>query len=456
MESPWKNISTVQPTNLQNIMDEEYARQLQVKQANKFDDQLLSEYVICSKPNEEWDVDELELSLETTKSHFLGQVYLIPNYGNNIEADNGCVTDRDLAEALQSELNKVSKNVRKRTKRIFNKDTSVELAFTTYRNTPSDPEKKENEFVEKGDVDRLDDGCPVLDFSPDLTTEEAADVFKDLPLSVYNQLKSYSAKINKVHERPCNTEPTDMGLDEFTLQQLNNLIKCHILHEVTGVISAGKEAIILHAYTNAQYAKKRNLPRECVIKVFKSILNESHVPITRKTRNKKAETEMQSLRRMQDIGINCPKVILLKDNMLVMSFIGSKKVPIRTIKHALLDTFYMNRFYQQTCDNMKRMYNAKLIHGDITERNILCNEQKSWLIDLSQSIDASDKNAMELLMRDCKNVCAIFTRGGASDVKSPEGLFNYILGPSVQPQKNDYESRYHCLTYRSINTVKRV
>lgn len=76
---------------------------------------------------------------------------------------------------------------------------------------------------------------------------------------------------------------------------------------------------------------------------------------------------------------------------------------------------------------MKKMYRETgLVHGSLSERNILLWGNTCFLIDFSESVDVKSPRADELLMKDCKNVCSFFARAGVKNVVSKEGLFDCI------------------------------
>lgn len=110
--------------------------------------------------------------------------------------------------------------------------------------------------------------------------------------------------------------------------------------------------MVLHADTDPAYPVSV-LPRECVVKVFKTTLSEfkqrekyikddyrfrdrlgnKHI---RKYIHLWAEKEMLNLMRMQKAGIPCPEVISLKKHILVMSFVGKDHRPAPKLKDAVL------------------------------------------------------------------------------------------------------------------------
>lgn len=147
-----------------------------------------------------------------------------------------------------------------------------------------------------------------------------------------------------------------------------------------------------------------------------------------------AEKEMHNLMKMHRIGVNCPDVIMLKKNLLLMSFVGENNVAAPKLKNAILSAAELIVAYEEIVDIMVRLYNeANLVHADLSEYNILWHNGTCWLIDVAQAVEPSHPGALEFLMRDCDNISTFFTRKGVSGVKTKEELFSHVTGldPSV-------------------------
>ncbi|MDA4122292.1 MAG: hypothetical protein OK456_03825 [Thaumarchaeota archaeon] len=75
---------------------------------------------------------------------------------------------------------------------------------------------------------------------------------------------------------------------------------------------------------------------------------------------------------------------------------------------------------------------AGMIHGDLSEYNILTEGTRVWLIDWPQWVSPEHPNARELLLRDTSSVLKFFTRayGVTSDL---EKTLAYVRGESESP-----------------------
>jgi RIO kinase 1 len=88
-----------------------------------------------------------------------------------------------------------------------------------------------------------------------------------------------------------------------------------------------------------------------------------------------------------------------------MQFIGTDTTAAPTLKALKLKS---NRIFENVLLNMKKLYGADLVHGDLSEYNILMEDGKPFLIDLSQAVPLNHPLAEELLTRDVKNICRYF------------------------------------------------
>jgi len=222
----------------------------------------------------------------------------------------------------------------------------------------------------------------------------------------------------RVKERRKTEEHAAEGgiFDKFTSDNLGKLLANGIIKEFIGIISAGKEA-------NVYYAIGSN-DRPIAVKIYKidpqntkwmknyiigdprfhKIGNSTHKIIY--TWCKK---EFKNLKQMQRHGIKVPEPIESRDNILVMSFIGLQNgTPARKLKdEGGIDNYHalMNNILNQ----IEAMYcNAHLVHGDLSEYNILIHENQPVIIDVSQAVSVFHINAPTFLLRDVINILKFF------------------------------------------------
>ncbi|XP_053958672.1 serine/threonine-protein kinase RIO3 [Anastrepha ludens] len=336
---------------------------------------------------------------------------------------------------------------------------------------------KEGEMITKHDPQLcgVRNACRVMSFPPEFPTGDGAGFDMKLSNQVFNQLKTYSRRGNKksrMNDRKANETTAEMGVDARTRLLLYKLKNCQILGQINGIISTGKEAIILHANSDPAYATNdikysgtvcspQLLPKECAIKIFKTTLNEFKQrdryikddyrfkdrfskQNNRVIINMWAEKEMHNIMRMQSVGINCPDVVILKKHVLVMSFIGDNHNAAPKLKDARLSHSELSFAYAEVIAAMHKLYNeAKLIHADLSEYNILWHDGKCWIIDVAQSVEPEHPSALEFLMRDCTNIITFFEKRGLSDIYTKEQLFEYITSLNAETHNAAMLERIH-------------
>lgn len=142
-------------------------------------------------------------------------------------------------------------------------------------------------------------------------------------------------------------------MDQRTRIKLQKLLNTDVLGEVNGIISTGKEANVYHAISGQNPETGETVEQlEYAIKIYKTTLNEfknrteyingdyrfkhQNKSNPRKLIKLWAEKEMRNLKRLQAKNIPSPIPITLRENILVMSFIGVNGVPAPCLKDAPL------------------------------------------------------------------------------------------------------------------------
>ncbi|KAG0565101.1 hypothetical protein M758_8G159700 [Ceratodon purpureus] len=240
----------------------------------------------------------------------------------------------------------------------------------------------------------------------------------------------------------------EQALDPRTRMVLYKMLNRGVFKELNGCISTGKEANVYHATTATG--------EELAVKVFKtSILvfkdreryvqgdfrfrhgYSKHNP--RKMVKTWAEKEMRNLNRINSAGIRSPTPLLLRLHVLVMSFIGKEGWNAPRLKDAVVTESKMRECYFEIVLIMRKLYQVcKLVHGDLSEYNILYHEGHLWIIDVSQSVELDHPRALDFLREDCLHVSDFFRKNGVG-VMSTRELFDFVVDPSLaEDQIDDY------------------
>ena len=109
-------------------------------------------------------------------------------------------------------------------------------------------------------------------------------------------------------------------------------------------------------------------------------------------------------------GVLCPEPKAFAGNVLVEEFIGEDFSPAPRL--ADIREFDAEKVWEEVLDSVKKLFSAGLVHGDLSEYNILLLNETPVLIDFSQAVLLSHPNAGEFLQRDVKNICNFFRKHG--------------------------------------------
>ncbi|QDX40101.1 serine/threonine-protein kinase Rio1 [Salarchaeum sp. JOR-1] len=121
--------------------------------------------------------------------------------------------------------------------------------------------------------------------------------------------------------------------------------------------------------------------------------------------------EFANLQRAAEAGVKVPEPIAVQRNVLAMEYIGGEDEAAPTLTDVTLEN--PETAYEVVREYMRRLYDAKLVHGDLSEYNIVVHEGELTVIDVGQAVTTYHPNADEFLRRDCRNVANFFSRAGA-------------------------------------------
>lgn len=146
-----------------------------------------------------------------------------------------------------------------------------------------------------------------------------------------------------------------------------------------------------------------------------------------------AEKEMRNYRRIYAAGIRCPAPILLKSHVLIMEFLGTNGWPSPRIRDAGLSEKRLREAYVQTILIMRHMYQrCKLVHGDLSEYNLLWHNNEVYVIDVSQSVESDHPSALDFLRKDASNVNDFFRKAGNLNVMTTRQLFEFVTSTVIE------------------------
>ena len=139
-----------------------------------------------------------------------------------------------------------------------------------------------------------------------------------------------------------------------------------------------------------------------------------------------ASKEFKNLKRAHRSRLSVPNPIYIKNNILIMEYIGFESIPAPVLKDIKRPKDPIN-LLNEILDFIKQLYQkAKLVHGDLSEFNILYHNQKPIIIDMSQSVSIQHPKAEVFLVRDIKNIFKYFEKLGIETPDAKKYYYNVI------------------------------
>ena len=224
-----------------------------------------------------------------------------------------------------------------------------------------------------------------------------------------------------------------------TPQQLDTLLEYGIIQQVTRPLMSGKEAQVFVVVAGGE---------ECVAKVYKeaserTFKHRSIYTEGRRTRNSRDEramakrtrhgqkkdedawrrAEVDVIYRLRDAGVRVPEPLDFAEGVLVMELVkNADGQPAPRLGDLSFEPDEAREIYETLVREVVRMLCAGVIHGDLSEFNVLMTNTGPVIIDFPQSVDpAQNPNARRLLLRDVQNLHRFLARFAPNDPIRPYG-----------------------------------
>ncbi|KNC95923.1 atypical/RIO/RIO1 protein kinase, variant [Spizellomyces punctatus DAOM BR117] len=241
------------------------------------------------------------------------------------------------------------------------------------------------------------------------------------------------------HKDKSDRATVEQVLDPRTRIILFKMLNRNIIYEINGCVSTGKEANVYHATTESEEHRAIKVYKTSILTFkdrdryvsgeyrFRHGYSKSN---PRKMVKVWAEKEMRNLKRLHAAGIPCPEPLLLRMHVLLMTFIGDKNgwAAPRLKDAVITDPDVYRSVYLQLVKMMWIMYHkCKLVHGDLSEYNLLYQKKILYVIDVSQSVEHDHPHALEFLRKDCTNVVEYFRRRLPEQIMTVRELFDFVV-----------------------------
>lgn len=237
-------------------------------------------------------------------------------------------------------------------------------------------------------------------------------------------------------------------MDPRTRMILFKLLNRGFISEINGCISTGKEANVYHCTSKDQGDRAIKIYKTSIL-VFKD--RDKYVSgefrfrqgygkkNPRKMVRTWAEKEMRNLTRLANSGIPCPQPILLRNHVLLMEFIGTEGWPAPRLQDAEISESKARELYWDLSLIIRHLYHkCKLVHGDLSEFNLLYHKGKAYVIDVSQSVEHDHPHALEFLRKDIHNINEFF-RKKKVNVLTLKELFDFVVDLNIEEDQEELE-----------------
>ena len=126
--------------------------------------------------------------------------------------------------------------------------------------------------------------------------------------------------------------------------------------------------------------------------------------------------EFACLERLSAIGVSVPRPLAMEGRAILMDYVGNGAGPAPHLDGIDLLPEKARRYFEQLVDDIERMLSEHLVHGDLSPYNILVWEDRLWIIDMPQAVDARfNRSAFDLLERDLRTIFQFFEPYGIDD-----------------------------------------
>ena len=225
--------------------------------------------------------------------------------------------------------------------------------------------------------------------------------------------------------------------------------------DIVVTIKTGKEASVF--YGMPDFDSERNIDvnadkfgNGCAVKIFRTTLNEfanrsdyydgdhrfgkfNKIGSTRDSIAKWAEKEYRNLVRVNKRSkLLAPEALCFKQHVVVMSFIGNGGVPAPQLREVVRSSLSSSQWLTSYLDTMTIVYSlyhdCKLVHGDLSEYNLLLHNDEVWVIDFGQAVDTSHTDHIAFMLRDIATVNNFFAKCGVP-IFDTESALSLLLMP---------------------------
>ncbi len=210
--------------------------------------------------------------------------------------------------------------------------------------------------------------------------------------------------------------------------RLQPLVDDGLIDEVLSQLMSGKEAQV-YVVRCGQHVRCAKIYKEAGKRSFKQAVQYQEGRAVKNSRSARAigkrsrygqqeqeqawlNAEVDALRRLAAAGVRVPKTHGFVDGVLLMDMISDAEgYPAPRLNDVVLTAEQAREFHARIIADVVKMLCVGLIHGDLSEFNVLVSKDGPVIIDLPQAVNASGNNsAAAMLLRDVENMANYFGR----------------------------------------------
>ena len=213
-----------------------------------------------------------------------------------------------------------------------------------------------------------------------------------------------------------------------TPKSLEPLVRDGLVDEVIRPLKSGKEAAVYVVLSEGQIrcakvykeANKRGFHKQALYQEGRKVRNSRQARAmeknTRFGRKQQEEVwqnaEVDALYRLAAAGVRVPQPYNFVEGVLLMELVADEHgAAAPRLNDLELTSEQALEYHGLLIKEVVRMLCAGIVHGDLSEFNVLVDTHGPVIIDLPQAVDAAaNNNAARMLERDVNNLAAYFGR----------------------------------------------
>lgn len=237
-------------------------------------------------------------------------------------------------------------------------------------------------------------------------------------------------------------------------KRLLNLIEEGMIDTVVRQLMSGKEAMVF-VVRSGEHTRCAKVYKESNQRSFRQAVDYTE---NRRVKNSRAaraiakgtrygkevmeaawqSAEVDALYRLAAAGVRVPKPFGFLDGVLIMELVADAEgMAAPRLNDQLFSPQDAVKHHATLIQEVVRMLGAGIVHGDLSEFNILLAADGPVIIDLPQAVDAAGNNhAKRMLLRDVENLRNFFGRFEPALLKTDYGneIWQHYARGSLKPE----------------------